>query len=165
MTDEIPSKPTFLLMPPRILGVLLVAAALVHFVAGLRGPYFKVVPVGIGLIAFGLAANGWASRLFDTAKTPICPGSTPTKLVDRGPFRWSRNPMYLRLIVLLLGIALLVGSWPFWVLPPLYALILRFLFIPHEEEMMWLKFGNAYDRYCSCVGRWLRRRCRRESAM
>lgn len=97
----------------------------------------------------------WAIALFFQHNTPVVPGPHVQVLVGEGPFRYSRNPMYLGLIGALLSFAVGYGTWPLW-LPPLALFgILRTVFIPYEERLLEEKFGEDYRAYRARVRRWL----------
>jgi protein-S-isoprenylcysteine O-methyltransferase Ste14 len=75
--------------------------------------------------------------------------------VDRGPYRFTRNPMYLAMAVAYAGIAMLLNSvWALGMLPAVVAVVDRFV-IPREERYLRAKFGETYVRYCSRVRRWI----------
>lgn len=145
-------------MPPTILWLLLAASSALHWALGLAFTVVQSTPAGVALVAFGVGINLWASRIFERERTPIRPDATPTAIVERGPFRWARNPMYVGLIALHLGVALITGGVAFWVSAWVYAAILRVFFIPHEERVLHEAFGEAYAKYASRVVRWVGRR-------
>lgn len=149
---------SFPVLPPRLLWLQLATCALLHWGLGisLAAPRSQVAG-SVGL-ALGIGVNLWASRIFETGHTPIRPDETPRTLVERGPFRWSRNPMYLGLVALHLGVALLVGDALFWVSAVIHATILRVVFVSHEERVMRDAFGEGYLAYSSRVSRWIGRR-------
>jgi protein-S-isoprenylcysteine O-methyltransferase Ste14 len=151
-------QPKFLLMPPRILWLMLAVSAVLHWALGVSFPVGRSTPAGIAVIAFGVGINVWAARIFEGARTPIRPDATPTTIVESGPFRWSRNPMYAGLIALHLGVVVIIGDAVFWVSTGVYAAILRAFFIPHEERAMFEAFGESYSDYASRVLRWVGRR-------
>jgi len=106
-------------------------------------------------LVLGLALGIWGSNLFQRARTTIKPFETPTTLVTSGPFRLSRNPMYLGMAAVLVGVALMLGSaTPFLVIPP-FVLLLDVRFIRREESAMRAAFGEAYRAYQARVRRWL----------
>lgn len=115
---------------------------------------------GAILLTAGVGINVWAAHVFKQAHTPIRPDDTPRTIAERGPFRWSRNPMYVGLIALHLGAALMVGDIVFWISTLVYAGVLRVSFIPHEERVLRETFGFAYDDYAARVFRWFGRRRR-----
>src|SRR5215208_5044338 len=107
-----------------------------------------VVLLAIGLFLF-------AVRTFRAAGTPV-PGNRPTTTIVRtGPYRFSRNPIYLAFSLLQLGIALWVNS-P-WLLATLIAAVglMNYVVIPKEERYLERKFGSRYLEYKTSVRRWL----------
>jgi protein-S-isoprenylcysteine O-methyltransferase Ste14 len=110
---------------------------------------------GIVIAALGVALDAWALVLFLRARTGVIPFSEATALVLRGPYRWTRNPMYLGMAAILLGFAIYLGSvTPFIVIPAFMALIAE-RFIAPEEEMLEKAFGQPYLDYKARVRRWL----------
>jgi protein-S-isoprenylcysteine O-methyltransferase Ste14 len=89
------------------------------------------------------------------ARTTPIPYRRPAVLVMWGPYRFSRNPMYVGVTSIYLGVAALRGVlWPVLLLPiPL--LVLNRWVIPEEEALLRATFGAAYERYCARVRRWL----------
>ena len=88
-------------------------------------------------------------------RTGLLPGQVATTVLERGPFRVSRNPLYLGLIALDAGLALL---WPsFWALVfvPVGVALLTWGAILPEERYLRIKFGTAYTDYADRVRRWL----------
>ncbi|HLU40571.1 MAG TPA: isoprenylcysteine carboxylmethyltransferase family protein [Planctomycetota bacterium] len=75
--------------------------------------------------------------------------------VTGGPFRWSRNPMYLGAIAMAVGVALIVGTWPAWLVPVVLFVLQNFAIIPFEERSMRHTFGAEFDAYCARVRRWI----------
>lgn len=115
-----------------------------------------VVPLGIALAALGVGLAVWAAGLFRREGTEIMPTSPANKkLVEKGPFRFTRNPMYLGLTAATLGIAFWNGLIPYFAVPVLVFLTTNFVHIPFEEAKMRRQFGAAYDDYCRRVRRWI----------
>jgi protein-S-isoprenylcysteine O-methyltransferase Ste14 len=107
-------------------------------------------------IAAGLGLANWALRLFSRIGTTHDPRQSPTNLVLTGPYRFTRNPMYLGITLILLGIGLLAGTWPFLALPPLgFVLAMTLFFIPREERILERAFGEGYQAFRRRVRRWL----------
>lgn len=96
-----------------------------------------------------------AARQFTRTKTAIHPFGQPSTLVTGGVFRASRNPMYLAMIVILLGAALAWGTLSPFLVPPLLTWLLSRKFIVMEEAKLIEIFGLDYERYKGQVGRWL----------
>jgi protein-S-isoprenylcysteine O-methyltransferase Ste14 len=111
---------------------------------------YGLVPLAIGL--FLTFAGGYQFKKMKTNTSPLKP---PTILVTDGIYRYSRNPMYLGLVLALLGVWTLWGS-----LSPLAAVIAFILIIdrwqiPSEEKMLKDKFGSEYENYKSKTRRWV----------
>ncbi len=114
------------------------------------------VPAGIALTAAGFVISMWGRMLFAVEKTEVNPVSVKnSKLVTRGAFAVTRNPMYLGILVFTLGIALWAGSLPMFAVPVLMFVVCNQIHIPFEEAKMRLQFGDAYDAYAARVRRWI----------
>jgi len=114
------------------------------------------VPLGVVLIVLGVVSAFWAASIFRSEGTEILPTSPENKkLVVRGPFRLTRNPMYLGLVLTSLGIALCAGSLPMFAVPLLAFATANWIHIPFEEAKMRRQFGTDYDDYLRRVPRWL----------
>lgn len=143
------------LLPPHYLLALLAILPLLAW-PGPRGPLpLPWALVGVVPAVLGIWIMVAGSRAFAAAGTAIVPGQPATRLVTTGPFRFSRNPMYLGMVLLLVGGAVVLNA-PLALLAPLamYA-ILRFGFIRAEEAQMQAQFGAEYADYRSRVRRWL----------
>ena len=148
--------PDYRLWPPLALGLPLVGG-LAATAADLDPVTLPAAVRGIGwaLVAGCVAWNGWAMALMARHRTGLLPGQEATTVLDRGPFRVSRNPLYLGLIALDAGLALL---WPsFWALAlvPVGVGLLTWGAILPEERYLGAKFGTAYADYAARVRRWL----------
>lgn len=109
---------------------------------------------GCGLFAVGLVIAGWGQVLFRKANTTTVPGKLSAKLVTSGPYRFTRNPMYVGLTFAYLGeAALLKQIWPVIVLPLMIA-YLNWTVIPVEEAKLKEAFQDEYERYRASVRRW-----------
>jgi len=110
---------------------------------------------GIALFAVGLAIAGWGQILFRKARTTTVPGKVSAKLVTSGPYRFTRNPMYVGLTLVYLGEAgLLKQIWPVLFLPLMIS-YLNWTVIPLEEGKLTEAFPNEYPEYRSRVRRWM----------
>jgi protein-S-isoprenylcysteine O-methyltransferase Ste14 len=107
----------------------------------------------VGLCGFALTANGAFS--FKKAGTTIKPFETSTVLVTNGLYRFSRNPMYLGMVVILIGMAIYLGSLAPYFIIPVFILIIQEWFIKYEEPFLENIFGVEYLDYKSKVRRWL----------
>ena len=152
-TANLPIPPPFLYFIPFLIGVLLH-----HLVGGDRIPASALGPARIAgavLVAIGLAINISAWVAFHRVRTPVMPTRPTTAIATTGPYRFTRNPLYLSLAIIYLGAALLLGYlWPLLFLPLAVALITR-LVITREEGYLEGKFGTEYARYRDSVRRWL----------
>lgn len=111
--------------------------------------------LGAVLILLAAALAGSAIARFLRAGTNVPTYRPTTALVTTGPYRYSRNPIYTGMIVLLLGIGVMVDSaWMMAMAIP-FALVLRFGVIAREERYLEAKFGDSYRAYRASVRRWI----------
>ncbi|MEF3082588.1 isoprenylcysteine carboxylmethyltransferase family protein [Luteimonas sp. SMYT11W] len=111
--------------------------------------------LGTVLADAGLVLAVWAFALFARRRTTIIPAHTPARLIVRGPFRWTRNPIYLAQVLAYIGLALMLDlPWALLLLP-LPVLALQYAIIPFEEARLRACFGADYERYRTSVPRWL----------
>ena len=144
------------LKPPHVAGILIAVSVGLHFLVP-KSSRGSLSCLTCSAVAFLLGFGGmiWAWWLFRRAGTPIRPTAQAVSLVTSGPFRLSRNPMYLGIVVMLLGIALLVGSWPMLIAPLGFFVFMSQVFIPFEEQRLRQVFGESYDSYTRRVRRWI----------
>ena len=152
-------KPAFLLMiPPPLtfaaafgVGALLQRLVPLSAAAGGDGERWA----GAAILAAGLCFGVSLSLRFLMRRTTLNPFADPADMVVTGPYRLSRNPMYLTLIVAYLGGTLMLGSlWPLVTLAVPVAILTRVV-IPFEEARMLAVFGGRYRDYQARVRRWL----------
>lgn len=144
-------------VPPPV--VMLSAAALMYGLSRLNAGYAWQAPLWLPLLfaCSGLAvaaAGALVFRRHRTTLSPFHPHKTST-VVNSGIFRYSRNPMYLGMALLLAAWSIWLGSWPalFGIL--LFVLYMNRFQIGPEERVLQEKFGDAYRRYCRQTRRWL----------
>ncbi len=136
------------------------AFAIVMMIAMTWLPGAAVLPppwhyAGALVLACGVAIAMVASRQFAVVGTNIVPLTRSSALVTNGAFAFTRNPMYLGMVLALIGIALLLNRpWPYLV-PCGFVALLYFRFIRHEEALMTQTFGDAYLQYRQRVRRWI----------
>ena len=143
-------RPPFVYLGAIALGLLL------HFAWPVRLVSRAVsVPLGGTAVIVAVALFIGAIRTFRTAGTPV-PGNRPTTTIVRtGPYRGSRNPIYLSFSLLQLAVAFWVNSlWLLVTLIPAVALI-SFVVIPREEQYLETRFPSEYLPYKASVRRWL----------
>jgi protein-S-isoprenylcysteine O-methyltransferase Ste14 len=110
---------------------------------------------GILLLVAGALLAAWCLRIFWKARTTTVPGEASATLVTWGPYRLSRNPMYVALSVAYLGEAgILRQGWPLVFLPLTIAYVNRMV-IPLEERKLREVFGAKYEEYKARVRRWV----------
>jgi protein-S-isoprenylcysteine O-methyltransferase Ste14 len=137
------------------------------YCAGLGLQHFLPLPVpsdqmaricfvaGIVLTAAGALLAFTGLGIFLNIGTTTVPFETASTLVTWGPYRYTRNPMYLGLFVTYVGVAAMqVQTWPILLLPLLFAYIHRIV-IPVEEARLHEVFGEAYAQYSARVRRWI----------
>jgi len=110
---------------------------------------------GFVLLATGAAFASWSLLIFHRARTTTTPGETSEALVTWGPYRLSRNPMYVSLTLAYVGEAgILAQAWPLLVLPLVVA-YLNQIVIPLEEARLWEAFRERYEEFSGKVRRWI----------
>jgi protein-S-isoprenylcysteine O-methyltransferase Ste14 len=142
--------------PPLLYAVPLAVGLLLHRARPLvLMPRGAAVPSGVLLIAISLGILAAAMISFRRARTSPIPVKPTTAIVETGPYRFTRNPMYVGLAALYLGVTLWVDSlWPLLFLPIALFAIQRFV-IAREERYLEAKFGDQYRGYRARVRRWL----------
>jgi protein-S-isoprenylcysteine O-methyltransferase Ste14 len=143
-------------IPPVYLLVANVLLVATHFLLPLRqlmlGPsrLFGLIP-----FAAGVALMSWTIAKFRLTRTTIWPGEVSSRLMTDGPFRLSRNPIYIGMVLILAGQAVVLGSLGPWMILPLFVWMIRRNIIPVEEAMLCGTFGEAYRQYQGRVRRWM----------
>ncbi|WP_262695487.1 methyltransferase family protein [Kordiimonas aquimaris] len=110
---------------------------------------------GYAIAAIGVALPLWGSHVFKQAQTNILPYNDPDNIVTDGPFRFSRNPMYLGMLLILLGVFVKVGYWENIIFPVIFFAVANWWYIPFEESRMRAAFGDTFDTYTQKVRRWI----------
>lgn len=111
--------------------------------------------LGGALVVAALLLFGASVQRFRAAGTPVPARKPTTAIVRSGPYRFTRNPIYLAFSLLQLGIAAWVNSW--WLVATLAAAvaIIHWVVVPREERYLEARFGSAYLDYKASVRRWL----------
>lgn len=144
-------------LPPLLFLSCLFAGGLLQFfrplpfVPGLEASLCFALPLFAAAVLLGVSGLKTMKR----AGTPHHPAATPRALVTSGPFRHSRNPLYLALLLVLTGFAFLLDSVWLVISVPLLLLLLNTLVVPREEATLAALFGAEYDGYRHRVRRWL----------
>lgn len=149
------SRPSVMPWPPLILaGTLLVAVTLGHL-RPLHVGFPLSHTIGVLLATLAITLDLWAMKTLHEARTTVMPNRRSSHLVTCGPFRFSRNPIYLANIVLLTGLGLATGNGWFLPLAICDGLLTHFLAIRREESHLIALFGYKYEDYCRSVRRWI----------
>jgi len=144
------------LQPPVFLAAAIVLMVACHFLApGTRLLPFAWNLLGLLLLAAGIYLNLVADAAFKHAGTTVKSHQRSSALITSGVFRVSRHPMYLGMALLLLGLAMLLGTATPFVWVPVFILIVELRYIPVEERMLADTFGPDWDRYKKRTRRWL----------
>lgn len=112
--------------------------------------------LGFGIIIVAIATDGLSLLLFFRARTTVNP-LHPEKaniLVTTGLYEWTRNPMYLGMLLVLLGWAIVLGSISPFIALPIFTVVLTIQQIIPEEIALEHKFGKSYSDYKQSVRRW-----------
>ena len=144
------------ILPPTYFFVYLVGALVLHYFI----PQLKVLPLpytlfGLVPVSFGIMLNIWANSLFQLNNTTVKPYGIPTTMIHEGPYKFSRHPMYLGFVVVLLGVAILLGNVLALLAPLAMFFTIEKIFVPYEEKIMEEHFGEEYLEYKSRVRKWI----------
>ena len=143
-------RPPLVVVASLLAGVVLSVAWPLPFV-----PRVLRLPVGGFLVTLAAALFAYSIRRLRVAGTPV-PGNKPTTAIVRaGPYRFSRNPIYLAFFAVHLGLAMWVNS--LWLVATLVApvVIIAAVVVPREERYLTERFGTEYLKYKASVRRWL----------
>lgn len=156
MTDRLKDSPDVIACPPLIFLAALGLGLLLHWLIPIWScPMIFSKPLGIALCLTGIAVGFWGSATMHRAGTNVRPDLPAKALVTGGPFRFSRNPLYLSLIAFYLGITLFCGAmWPLIMLAPVLVFV-HWRIVLREERYLETKFGDAYRDYKTRVRRWI----------
>ena len=149
-------SPQVIAPPPLIYLGALAVGIILHWLKPMPFlPENLALPLGIVIIAVSVVLVVSAFRAFIKAKTNIDVRKPTTSIVSTGPYHFTRNPIYLSMTLLVIGIALWVNT--LWILITLILtlLIIQFGVIVREEAYLTKKFGEEYLRYKALVRRWL----------
>lgn len=142
--------------PPVLLGVHILVAWLLgrYVVMQLTLPPI-LNAVGLGLAGLGFLLGLLSLYEFMKARTTVNPHGSVTSIISSGIYRFTRNPIYLGMVFMLIGFPLAFGN--VWGVPlaPVFIFLMNKLVIEHEEAYLEKKFGGAYTGYKTLVRRWL----------
>lgn len=136
----------------------------IPLIAGLVANWLRPLPIlagsaglwmGIALAIAGLWLIVTGMIEFRHANTAVVPFSPTTAIVSSGPFRFTRNPLYLGFVLIYIGVSLAANAlWPLFLLPLAIVVLLGGV-IKREERYLERKFGTVYTDYKARVRRWI----------
>jgi protein-S-isoprenylcysteine O-methyltransferase Ste14 len=138
--------------------------ALLHIIAAFLLAWFLPLPfivppivkyIGFALVVIGFLLGVGAVLAFRRARTTLDPYHPVSTIVTSGVYGFSRNPIYLGFLLMVLGIPLNSGTYWGIILAAIFVLLCNRLVIEHEEAYLGKKFGTTYSDYTSRVRRWL----------
>ena len=156
MQEEIPDNAGVIALPPFIYGAAFLVGLVIHFVFPVSFlPQQPALWLGVLLILVAGLIVALAFRALARAKTPFYVRKPTKAIVADGVFRYSRNPMYVSMTLLYVGIASLINSlWILLLVLPLMVVIQRGV-VKREEQYLERKFGHEYLGYKTRVRRWI----------
>lgn len=138
---------------------LLVTMVLMYLAAGVVPLLWllpeSLMPLGQVLVFCGFSLTYYAARLFRKAKTPLKPFVPVKAVITDGPFRYSRNPVYLGMFILLAGWAVYLRALSPWLFVAAFIWAIRTHWVLKEEVQMERQMGEPYLKYKREVRRWL----------
>ncbi len=117
--------------------------------------FLPLTYLGMVAIATGIGMVLFCAYLFRQKDTTIKPFQESSCLVKEGIFNYSRNPIYLGMIIVLIGLWIVEGSLTPMLIIPVFTWLIQELFIKQEEKMLLDQFGESYQEYLATVRRWI----------
>ena len=136
--------------------LLVLLAAVAHWGLSLDSPgpfsarLFAPAPALIGL---AMMISAWWQ--FKQSGIAICPTAPTAGLITNGVYKYTRNPMYLGMVMMMFGVALFFGSFPYYLAAATLFAILHWVFCPYEESKLRSTFGEHYLAYTDTARRWI----------
>ena len=151
-----PDKAGVIIFPPLLYVLFLVAGILFSYFFPHQILSFPVaLSLGLFIFVIGFATLFTAANLFVKSKNPVNPSGSTQLIISSGIYKYTRNPMYVGLTIIFIGISLIFNAWvSFILLIPLLVIVQKGI-IEREEKYLTRKFGNQYLSYKSKVRRWL----------
>lgn len=150
--------PAVYIPPPLIYVATFFASVLVQKLVPLSKDFFHTSTskiIGIVIILTGLFFNFPALHQFFKTKNTIVTIKPATSLQTTGIYAISRNPMYISLVLIYIGLSFIIGNWWSFILLPLLLLVVQEYVIKREEKYLERRFGQEYFNYKIKVRRWL----------
>lgn len=156
MPSQENDRPKVIALPPLILAAALASGFGLEALWPLGLPASDLArPAGVLVVVAAIGIAGLAAREMVAAGTNLDVRKPARTIVTTGVFALSRNPIYLAMVLLCLGIALIAGSFWLLLVTPVFAAILHHGVIAREETYLEGKFGADYSRYKARVRRWI----------
>ena len=152
-TAGVIAPPPLMALAAIVLGVLLDRLAPAYVLTVLLSLTARIA-IGVVLMAAGCALGISAMRAFTRAGTYVEPWKPSTALVTDDVFRWLRNPMYVGVVLLLAGFAVMIASDWTLVMTVVFAAVVHLGVVKREERYLNAKFGETYRNYCEQVPRY-----------
>jgi len=150
---DVAIKPPFLFLGALALGCLL--TLVVPIGPGLGAANGLALTVGLIFVVIGFTLAAFSVRAFHLAGTSVAPGQPSAALVTYGPYKITRNPIYIGFVLVYFGLAIVLTSmWVLLLLIPTLIILQRGVVEP-EEAYLERAFGDAYRKYQAQVPRWL----------
>ncbi|UJW73829.1 methyltransferase family protein [Rhizobium sp. SL42] len=143
--------------PPMLFGIAIIAALLAHKLIGilpLGGGSWRSL-AGLLLAAFAVAIDVWAAKTLIDSHTPVMHTSCAQRLVTTGPFRFSRNPIYLGYTLMTVALGLITGNAWFLITGLIAAAVTGLVAVRCEEMHLLARFGIDFEQYCRQTRRWI----------
>lgn len=142
--------------PPTHFYTYLIISAAFHFLLPVKQIVFMpYIFLGFVPLLAGVILNLWTDGLFKKLNTTVKPDQKPAVLITTGPFKISRNPMYLGMTLMLIGAGILFGSITSFIGAIFFIAAMEYYFIPEEENLLEETFGEEFERYKKKVRRWI----------
>jgi len=144
------------LLPTTYLLLALIIILILHFTV----PIIKLIPLpwnllGLLPLVIGLALNFAADGALHKAGTTVKPFQDSSALIVGNVYHISRHPMYLGFVLALAGAVIMLGSLSPWAIIPIFIVLIEFIFIRSEEQMLEAKFGETWLGYKRRVRKWI----------
>lgn len=144
------------IQPPAFLLAGIIIQVGLHYISPvchfIKPPYNYA---GLLLIIIGLVINLQTDEIFKKINTTVKSGEAPSSFSAEGPFRYSRNPMYLGMVFIMAGIAVILGSVASFAGPLIFFMVMHFYYIPLEEKVLENSLGEKYLEYKGSVRMWI----------
>ena len=143
-------------LPPTYFYITLLFVAILYLIFPIKTIIdFPVNLTGLIPGIAGAVLNIITDKEFKKANTTVKPFEKPSSLITKGAFQISRNPMYLGMVLILIGASMISGTLsPFFVIPP-FIIFIQIVFINEEEKILEAEFGDDWENYKTKVRRWI----------